>query len=339
MIVQMVALLSSSTSLFTFVAPPSRVIDALDESIRTELQRSSEWYFAGVIVSAIVVAIGVAMEGPEIFHELWPNLFSWFTWSSLDKLRRFERRIKIAGLVGWLLVVVGVAGEGVFELVQNRAEGQLQTFNSVLLRDARLTATTAKDAASDAANASTRSRVEAEKAIAASDTAQRKLGNIGRELSSAETKVAALNSEITRVNAAISWRTVTPQQKAAAQKILSGSWKLLPLQGLKIHMSVIANCNECDEYADELKDTLDGFGAEITLGPLVGSGEGITRNGKKVPMDGALLVNQSSVSDLAPTLVLRALLAAGAKVVPIADSTISKGTVTLMLLQKPHEAP
>ncbi len=143
---------SSATSL-RVGAVQSSLIDLLDSGVRANLQGFSQDLYDWVIISAWVVALGCVFEGPELFFELWPGLFAWFTWSSSIHHDKFERRIKVAGLLGWVLIILGVASEGVFEAVQNRAEGQLQIFNDTLLADARLTATRAKQSAFDAADA------------------------------------------------------------------------------------------------------------------------------------------------------------------------------------------
>jgi hypothetical protein len=195
--VNLVALPSSSGSLSVGVSPA--IIDALDSSIREELQRTSHGFFVWVWVSAIVVAIGVALEGPEIFHELWPGLFIWFTWTSNERQRKFERVIKTIGLWGWLLVVVGVMGEGIFEGLQNRAEGQLQTFNDILLRDARLTASTAKQSAIDAAIAAGYAKTKADAADTAAGQAQRKVRALYREAASLSARIEEETAQLNAV--------------------------------------------------------------------------------------------------------------------------------------------
>jgi hypothetical protein len=147
------------------------IIDALDKSIREELQKTSHFFFLWVLISAFVVGAGVALEGPELLHEMWPRLFTCFTRGSVTRIRTFKRVIKKIGFWGWLLVVVGILGEGIFEALQNRAEGQLQTFNDILLADAQRNAGNARASAIDAANASSRADSESEKATASSANA------------------------------------------------------------------------------------------------------------------------------------------------------------------------
>lgn len=194
MMVHLVALASSSTSLRIGVS--SKIVEALDNSIRDDLQRSSHGFFLWVLFSAFVVVIGVALEGPEIIHEMWPRFFSWFTWPSAERLHKFERAVKRIGLVGWLMVVVGVMGEGIFEGLQNRVEGQLQTFNNILLKDARLTSSAAKQSALDAAGASARAQASADKADVDAIEAEKKVGvvaskadNLGTQLKAAEAQL------------------------------------------------------------------------------------------------------------------------------------------------------
>jgi hypothetical protein len=171
--VHAVALASSSTSLGVLwaqlgTAVRPEIIDALDKSIRDDIQRTSHWLFLGVLVSAFAVAVGVLLEGPEILHELWPKIFVQFTWSSDQRLRAFERRIRKIAFIGWFLIGVGVVGEGVFEGLQNWAEGELQTFNDILLADAQRTAASATREAGTAAQS-------AERAQRAADTLEARL--------------------------------------------------------------------------------------------------------------------------------------------------------------------
>ncbi|HEV2646326.1 MAG TPA: hypothetical protein VGU46_08190 [Acidobacteriaceae bacterium] len=129
MIVQSVRFVSSSIS----ASVPAGITNDLDASVRADLAHISDTFFFWVAVGAIVVAIGCILEGPEVLHEIFPNLFSWFTWPSKDRLDKFERTIKKVGLIGWLLVVLGVAAEGVFEVYDHQAGGLLQTFDELLL--------------------------------------------------------------------------------------------------------------------------------------------------------------------------------------------------------------
>jgi hypothetical protein len=191
--VHLVALLSSSISLGIDVPA---ITDALDNAIRDDLQSRSDTFFLWVLISAGIVVVGVALEGPEIFHELWPNLFSWFTWQSKERLHKFERRIKVIGLAGWLLVVFGVAGEAIFEVLQNRAEGQFQTFNGILLKSAQREAGSAAKSAEGAAGAAGKAQGSADTANDAAGEAREKADAAGRSAEKIGTLEAELKSEV-----------------------------------------------------------------------------------------------------------------------------------------------
>jgi hypothetical protein len=189
--VHAVAFASSSTSsgtsllqLGTAVLP--EIIEALDNNIRDDLQSFAHELFVWGMVCTIFVGIGVLMEGPEILHELWPKIFTRFTWQSHERLARFERTVKQIAFVGWFVIGVGVLGEGVFGLLQDRAEGQLQTFNDILLKDARFTATTASRAAKAASAA-------AASAIDSSATALELSQGARKEADSFEDRIASAN--------------------------------------------------------------------------------------------------------------------------------------------------
>jgi hypothetical protein len=191
MIVHAVAFASSSTSsgtsllqLGTAVLP--EIIEALDNNIRDDLQSFAHELFVWGMACTIFVGVGVLMEGPEILHELWPKIFTRFTWQSHERLALFERTVKQIAFVGWFVIGVGVLGEGVFGLLQDRAEGQLQTFNDILLKDARFTATTASRAAKAASGA-------AASAIGSSESALRMAQGARGEADSFEGKIASAN--------------------------------------------------------------------------------------------------------------------------------------------------
>jgi hypothetical protein len=166
--------LSSYASLQIALSP---YVDALDSRIRDDLQRSSHCFFVLVIVCALTVAVGCLLEGPELIHELWPKWFSFYGWSSTA---RFERTIKEVAFWGWLMIGVGVSGEGIFEAFQNSYEGHLQTLNDILLEESRVTASSAN----------------LEAAYARQDTAQLEKTTEGLKTEAADAKRDMVNAQL-----------------------------------------------------------------------------------------------------------------------------------------------
>jgi hypothetical protein len=114
------------------------LIKAMDDAIRGDLQSFSDSFFWLALMSSLIVVIGVAFEGPELLHELWPKMFPVFA----------KRWVKKIGFIGWLLVVLGVGGEVIFGLLEYKAQGLLQTFNDILLTDAQRQSSDANERAS-----------------------------------------------------------------------------------------------------------------------------------------------------------------------------------------------
>ncbi len=172
------------------------LINALDNGIRDDLQHFGQSLFAGVVWSAIVVMIGVALEGPEILHELWPRRFAFFATGSVRRIRGVKRWLTLIGFAGWALVVVGVAGEGIFEMLQNRAEGQLQTFNDILLTDAQRNAGSARESAIDAGNIVNQLKVDLATTTSQLEDAERRLGEEQRKTAKEQESAAKMQMQL-----------------------------------------------------------------------------------------------------------------------------------------------
>jgi hypothetical protein len=138
-----------------FVSPKG--LQGIDESIRTGLESTRDGFFFWLVFSSFVVAAGLVLEAPELFHEI-RNL------SRPESIPRPWK--KVVGFVGWVLIVAGCLGEGIAESLTSKVDGLLQSFNDILLADsfrqsstaytqaqyAERSAANAKDSA-DAANA------------------------------------------------------------------------------------------------------------------------------------------------------------------------------------------
>jgi hypothetical protein len=91
--------------------------------------------------------------------------------------------------------VLGVAGEGIFETLQNRAEGELQTFNQILLTDAQRSAGSAKNSAEVASSAASNAIDESGKATASASSALRIASGARREADSFENDIVSAKTQ------------------------------------------------------------------------------------------------------------------------------------------------
>lgn len=182
MTVQLITMDSWFAATLAHISPGSTdLISDLDNRIRFDLQGLDDRLFFWVMASAFVVVIGCALEGPEILHELWPEVLTVLS----------GRWVKKVGLIGWLLVVLGVAGEGVFEMLQNRAAGQLQNFNEILLGDAQRQAGDARVSANGAADAASNAKKQTDAVEKQSDALKARMENASRQLGLLEMNIAA----------------------------------------------------------------------------------------------------------------------------------------------------
>ena len=111
------------------------VADATDNPIRAALQRTADREFFWLFLMTGVVAVGVAFEAPDVFHEF-------NKWRRSNDSRK--NWVPLWSLIGLILVIVGVAGEGIFEGAVGLTDTHLRNFDDSLIADTQLRASTAE---------------------------------------------------------------------------------------------------------------------------------------------------------------------------------------------------
>jgi hypothetical protein len=151
-------------------------------------------WFACLLVSTGIVAVGLLMEFPEI----WYDTSAFFRRRSLGRqyftgpiVFRREHSVpagaKPIAAVGWLLIVAGVVGEGIIEARVADADGTLQTFNNILLVDAQTQAAFATKRAAELqkeAEQERTARIEIEERVAWRRLTKDEIKDIGKNLKS-----------------------------------------------------------------------------------------------------------------------------------------------------------
>jgi hypothetical protein len=251
------------------------IIRGLDAKVRFDLQRFSDGFFFWVIVSAGIVVVGCALEGPEIFHELFPKLFSFITWPSNDRLKQFEHWTKKVGMIGWVLVVLGIAAEGIFEVYDHRASGFLQTFDEVLLTTAQ------RDTA---------------EAYARAGDAEIRTAQLGIELAQQERRAAEAEKALALVNEKFGGWKLNPKAQAGFAA------KLKPFSGTRFDLAV--NPSEA-MFMESLDSLLVSLGWIEEPPKLNGISVALLIDGKAsiILSSGIVLeVDQDQISSLKPAL-------------------------------------
>lgn len=164
------------------------LVQALDAAIRQDLQNCRDSYFSWLLISTAVVAIGVAMEGPELVYET----IRIFRHKCLgQRSRPVPDWVTLIALLGWGFVVLGVAGEGVAEGLVSRADATLQSFNDILLGGAIREAGAARVSAESAAVASSIAQKKVREVAIEADALTARIGSASKHLGDLEQDMLA----------------------------------------------------------------------------------------------------------------------------------------------------
>jgi|ERR1022692_762931 hypothetical protein len=108
---------------------PPELARPIDDLMKADLQVWRDGCFVWLLISTVVVGIGILCEGPEVWHQ------------TIGVIRALERHtppwIPLLASFGWLLIAAGVIGEGITEAMVSTADGNLQTFNDIVLAEAQ----------------------------------------------------------------------------------------------------------------------------------------------------------------------------------------------------------
>lgn len=107
-----------------------------DELVRSDLEAFRTLFFICLVASTIAVFAGVALEEGEAWMHAIKHVLP------LDPITVYRWAKKLVK-VGWILIVIGVAGEGIFEVCVTRTDSTLGTFDNILLTEARKEASNA----------------------------------------------------------------------------------------------------------------------------------------------------------------------------------------------------
>lgn len=164
------------------------LIRFIDQLTRDDLRALSDSYFLGLVLSSIVVGVGILLEAPEAIHTLievckdvrFPG----------RKSKEPSKLVKACGVLGWLIVLTGVAGEGIFEWYAAKADGLVQSFNNIVLEADERDILSANQLAGRAADAAKTAEDAANGAIASAAEAERRISGVNQRAKEIDADVA-----------------------------------------------------------------------------------------------------------------------------------------------------
>jgi len=138
------------------MAPSSGTIPRLDELIKPFLlEGRSEWH-TFLLLATLAVVVGVALEVWEIFHNVREEIdhnrgiartrLLTLSGEGIPVIEHRHTWIKTLGAVGWIFVVLGVAGEFEFDSIISDFDNGIRLIDDSLLRQARSESTDANSA-------------------------------------------------------------------------------------------------------------------------------------------------------------------------------------------------
>jgi len=174
-----------------------------DEIVRNGFRHERDFFFTLLIISTGIVVAGLFLEEAKLwFPEGKPRPDPITGVFCSSALVRWRKRLEV---LGWILIVVGVIGEGAFEGATSVADGLLQDFGNILLTATQKQAGDAQTSAEVAAGAATVANREADVARRSSSIALSTAKNAGQE-----------TAQLTRANAELSRNITTTAAKLQA---------------------------------------------------------------------------------------------------------------------------
>jgi hypothetical protein len=165
----------------------SSLLVTADELVRKELETFRGLFFICLVAATVLVLVGVALEEA---HDWMPYVHHILR---LDPIVEYRLSKKLVTL-GWLLILVGVGGEFIFEVYVNRADSILSGFDNILLTDARKKAGDAAKSATIAHEEAGAASLEADTAKASAKAVAEKATQLDQQLATTGKKLDAVES-------------------------------------------------------------------------------------------------------------------------------------------------
>ena len=175
-------------------------MQGLDAAVKSDFQALRDAYFHRLTGCTIAVVVGVILEEVEYFLS-WPSVRRFVPLQILLPTHRFDLWVAKITKLGWALIVLGVAGEGLYEARVSHADGWLQDFGNIVV------ASVQREAA-DAVG-------EAGRAIERAGEANREAGEARKEAERLHRENLLLQADVLKLRERMADRHLTPKQQSA----------------------------------------------------------------------------------------------------------------------------
>lgn len=302
---------------------PSEVLHKIDDLMRGDLQALRDGYFDWLLYSTYLVIIGVVLEGPEVVHEAI-DLFR-----KSDTASKTPNWIKFVALVGWLFVVLGVAGEAYFDAKVSNGDTQLQAFNTSLLVEAQRESADAERHATNSILFAGEASESAKKAADSSQQAEQLASGARREADLFEKEIELAESKLAYLQERVRIRHLSAEQRKKLSDFLNAAATTNAPRG-PFRIQRLLLDETAQPFAVEIKDAFTAGGW-----PSDDVGRDIIPSGGSIPV-GVVVIFHSSQSIPAHAGVIQgALTAAGLDPTLGENPNVPEGMVEIMIGVKP----
>ena len=255
--------------------PPIPIPDTLkgiDDLIHAGFEAYRNSCFNWLLAATGLVVVGLVMEGPELWHEITSIVSHWrFT-------RRFHFSLpeshvpnwaKLAAFVGWLFIIAGVAGEYVADSFVSRADGYVQTFDEILLTEARKESAHAETTAKGFDAQIAESKAKAKSAEATAKQFEATIAEAKRD--AADSKQEAESERLARVQLQkeLEPRRLTGKQKEQLRALLSDDPQQI-MFGWCMNGS-----DDCQDFVNDIGEAFNKAGWKTLFSPSTQNKRGI----------------------------------------------------------------
>jgi hypothetical protein len=276
---QINAIIASVLSSSPSVAPPPILkpdaLKGVDDLIHAGFEAYRATCFNWLLAATGLVIIGLICEGPELSHEITSIVRHWrFTHRFHFSLpeEHAPEWAKLLAFIGWLLIVIGVAGEYVADSFVSKADGYVQTFDEVLLTEAQRGTAFARERASaayeraseneketaDTLKQAERERADAANSLAAAQTARKQAEGFSLQIAQANERASKAEEQASKDALELA-RLKTPRSLIRVPELIAS---LEPFKGTKYVFASVFQDEESIYLLRAIDDALQKAGWE-----------------------------------------------------------------------------
>lgn len=263
---------------------PPELVETIDDMMKADLLDWHRFWFSWLLISTALVVIGLALEGGELWYEMRSIArinFRFFRYRTVILEHRVEWAKAIA-FIGWMLIVVGVAGEMFTEVMISDADRNIEAFDAIALAEAHKesafamersagayerAAQTEREAsqenerAAKALKQAEQERADAAKSLQAAEAATKEAKGYTLQIAQANERAAAANEIAERerlarlqLEAKLADRVITPDQRRRITEAFAS------MKGQTVDVVMVGDSLEITKTANAILEAIHNAG-------------------------------------------------------------------------------